>query len=438
MLKSEVIEKNIPRTGGTYDVIVVGSGSAGLGAALAAAHNGAKTLLLEGRSFFGGIGAVALWMPFNRLFLDGGSRGGVHEIFANKIRSYGRDAYVEGRHWNADADGLDIHPEYTRLAIFELLEEAGCHYRLYSPVTDVVMEGNKITGVVVSAKEGRQVFNAKVFVDATGDGDVAYYAGAEYMKGREEDGLHMSVTLTFALANTDEDRIINYWMDNMDELKEIVRQAAKEGYVTAKWYAFDRTTIPGVVSVNNGGPADVGNIDATVTQELTLVERFGIKVAVDFVRLARDKKIPGLENCYLMRVGSNVAVRDTRRIVGDYILTEEDARKGTKFDDVVSRKYGKIDAPGAEIKNDTMVSGFGYPYRSLIVKGIENLYVAGRCGSATFYGHAAGKSMGNMMGLGQAAGAAAALCSKKNIAPRQLDVKELQSLLISMGVKLFD
>lgn len=436
MLSRKSIETIVPRNGEQYDVIVVGSGSAGIGAALASAFNGAKTLLLEGRSSLGGTGAVALWMAFNRVLLNGQTRGGIHDMFANKVKSFGSDAFVEGRNWNADADGYDIHPEYMRLAVFELLEEVGCHYRLYSPVTDVIMDDKKVKSVVVSGKEGRQVFDAKVFIDATGDGDVAFFAGAEYMEGREEDGLHMSVSLVFALANVDENKIIDYWMNHTNELAGIVKQAKTEGYCTANWYSFDRTTIPGVVSINNGGPSEVGNINAASTQELTIVERFGLEVAIDFVRLARDKKIPGLEKCHLMRVGANAAVRDTRRIVGDYVLTEEDARNGPEFEDIVSRKYGQIDSPGVHQDDVIVKSGFAYPYRSLIVKGIDNLYVAGRCGSATFWGHAAGKSMGNMMGLGQAAGVAAALCSCNNITPRQICVKEIQSVLYNMGVRI--
>jgi hypothetical protein len=157
-------------------------------------------------------------------------------------------------------------------------------------------------------------------------------------------------------------------------------------------------------------------------------------VAVDFVRLARAKRIPGLEHCYLMRVGAAVGVRDTRRIVGDYVVTVEDARTAPDFPDVIARKYGVIDANQLYIGE--MKSGFGYPYRSLLPKGIENLLIAGRCGSATFLGHAAGKSMGNMMALGQAAGVAAALSAARSVPPRQLGVALIQTTLRQWGVGL--
>jgi len=296
------------------------------------------------------------------------------------------------------------------------------------------MEDDSVTGVVCTYKGRQHTFTAKVIVDASGDGDVATFAGAEMVEGREEDGRHMPVSLVFALANVDTERFFAFLKDEREQYKVILDEAVDTGYAIAAWYSFDRTTIPGVVNVNNGAWRDVGNIDATQPGELTVAERAGIQVAVDFVKLAREKQIPGLEDCHLARAGANVGVRDTRRLVGAYVLTVEDARTGPAFEDAVARKYGAIDANQLFIGE--MHSGFGYPYRSLLPTNVENLLVAGRCGSATFLGHAAGKSMGNMMDVGQAAGVAAALCSADGVAPRQLDVAKLQATLRGMGVKL--
>jgi hypothetical protein len=271
-------------------------------------------------------------------------------------------------------------------------------------------------------------------VDATGDGDVAYRAGADMMVGREEDGRHMPVSLVFAIANADVERALTFKSEQGAAWNALIQEAASEGYHTAAWYSLDRTTIPGVLNVNNGAYVELGNVDGTKSAELTVAERLGVRVAVDFVRLAREKGIPGLEDCYLVRTGAHVGVRDTRRIVGEYVLTVEDAREGAEFEDVVARKYGAIDANQLFIGE--MHSGFAYPYRSLLPVRIENLLAAGRCGSATFLGHAAGKSMGNMMALGQAAGTAAALCAAQGVTPRELDVAQLQSVLRAMGAQL--
>ena len=434
MFSDSSFREKIPAQGDRFQVIVAGGGPAGLGAALASARMGACTLLLEARSFFGGVAAVALWMPMNRMLLEGGRRGGVHDMLVAKLTAYGADAWTPGRDNWINGDGIDVHPEYLRMAAFETLEEAGCHYRLYSPVSDVIMEGDRVAGVVVAAKEGPQTFLADVVVDATGDGDVAYHAGADMVQGREEDGRFMPVSLVFAVANVDTDRLIAYADAHPGELDAIYAQAHEAGFAVAGWYAYDRTTVPGVVNINNGGWRGAGNIDGTRSGDLTLAERMGMQIATDFIRLARLYRIPGLEQCHPVRAGAAVGVRDTRRIVGEYVVTVEDARCGAEFPDVIARKYGAIDAN--QLYTGPMQSGFAYPYRALLPKRIEGLLVAGRCGSATFLGHAAGKSMGNMMALGQAAGVAAALCAQSGLTPRALPVSRVQEALEAMGVRL--
>ncbi|MBT3272961.1 MAG: FAD-dependent oxidoreductase [Spirochaetales bacterium] len=433
MRSKKNLSELMPAPGDSFDVIVAGGGPAGLGAAAASAKQGAKTLLLEARAFPGGVSPLAPWMPINRLFLNGGSRG-VHQLFTDALAEYEADAAIPGRINKIDGDNLNTHPEYFKLAACRVLEDLGCSYRFHSQVTGVTKDGQSIQGVQVGGKRGIEEFFAHAIVDATGDADVAFFAGADMVTGRETDGGLMFVSLCFALANCDVEAFYA-----SDGWRNTVSEAACTGkYRMARWYGPNRTTIPGVIGINNGGPVDAGDIDATDAAALTLVERMGLEVALDFVRIARDFQIPGLGECHLMRTGAAAAVRETRRIVGDYVLTLEDCCEGVEFDDLVARRYGAVDPAGADsTKGIEMVSGHSYPYRSMLPKGIEGLLVAGRCASTTHMGQTAGKSMGNMMDLGQAAGVAAALAARRRITPRALEVSIIQKALVDMGVPLF-
>lgn len=440
MLNRADVERFIPKDGDTFDVIVAGGGPAGIGAALAASMNGAKTLILENRAFFGGVAGVSGWMPINRLLLNGKSRGGAHELFVNKLRSMGPDACREGKVSWVDADGLHVHPDYLRLAVLELMEENNIQYCLHSPVTGAEMDGNRVVKVVCDGKYGKHTYGAKAFVDATGDGDVAFYAGASFLKGRENDGMFMPVTVGFVLGNVDEDRLFTA-LETMGykEYTDKIKEGANDGYSVSMFYSFDKSTVPGVVSVNNGGQRDIGIIDATDIRDVNVSERTGLQVAMDFVKIVREKKLPGLENCYLIRTGPDLGIRETRRIVGDYVMTMEDAQQGREFEDVVARRYGTCDPGGLQEDKEyhgTIKSGHAYPYRCMLPKGVEGLLVAGRCASLTHLGLTVCKSMGNMMAVGQAAGVAAALSAQAGITPRQLDYHLIQDALKKMNVEL--
>lgn len=477
-LTRQELDAHIPTGDADYDVIVCGGGLAGMGAALASAACGARTLLLESRGYLGGIGTICLWMPINHLYRPGRhdparwrlnpprtSRGGVIERLVQKIESLGPDAgnrCCVGRN-GSDAGGIAVHPDYFRVACYEVLEEAGCHYRLYSPIHGVLKEGDRVNGVVAGCKEGRREYRARVVIDTTGDADVAHLAGVQTQKGRGPGGLMMPVTLTFVLGGVHYQRLYafkpNIHLPNKDITRKtpaeleaeyrknpatvtsdddtfyaIVEEARKQGYFTAMWYAFTVTTLPDVVSVNNGGPYNAGNIDGTNSGDLTFAERYGAKIATDFVRIAHQWQIPGLERCWLMRTAPEVAVRQTRRILGDYVLTGDDLRAGTEFPDTVARNLdGVIDTVyyHGQSKQNTAI-----PYRCLLPKGVEGMLVAGRCFSGNEEGGGGCRGMGTMMGMGQAAGVAAALAAKHGVTPRQINAREIQGALAQMGVRL--
>jgi hypothetical protein len=441
LLTRNQVESFIPNSREEFDVIVCGGGPAGIGAALAARHCGVKTLVLEAESTFGGVAMMGMWMPFNRIVLDGvtalgGKRGGVFDKFVAAIKKYGPEAASNYRHPVTDQrGGFNIHPEYLRLAVFDLFEAAGCKYRLYSPVFGVEKLGDSVIGVKVTTKDGKlETFKGKVIIDCTGDGDVSFYAGVETMKGREEDGRFLPPSLLWALSGVDTKKFFEYRWEHEDEYKAMLEEYKAEGNQTSSWFYFEECSVPNTINVNNGGVQEAGNVDMTSERDMTMIERLGIQMVMDFNNFVRRKKVPGLENAYLMRAGARVAVRDTRRIVGEYLITHDDAIKGTEFDDIVSRKYGFVDAVGYFV--DDMVSGHAYPYRCLVPKNVNGLLVAGRCAAATHLGFASGRGMGENMGMGQAAGVAAAVSIDQGVQPRDVNVKKVQEIIRATGVRL--
>lgn len=432
-----------------WDLIVCGSGPAGIGAAVAAAKLGKEVLLLEAQGQPGGTIAAVPFMPVNRLRTSGKVRSAVHEDFAKHLERYNGIGAYPGPENKIDGDGIRPHPEYAELAIYDLLEDNGVTLKLFSPVMDAEKEGGHLTCVIVREKRGLVHYRALRYIDATGDGDLAAAAGCNFMFGKEDEAtdgstpfnhepmtdlpkdapVHMPITLGFSMCGIDLDAFFG-WLeqDHYGAFGRIVREADEKGYYTAAWYGFSRGTNPGQVGVNNGGYAHQKlTTNGLDSGEMTAVRRMGVRVAADLPRILRDYKVPGCENAALERTGGILGVRDTRRIEGEYILTFADSQHSREFPDTVARKYGAIDANQLFI--GTMASGFAYPFRSLIAKGFDNLLIAGRCGSATFLGHSAGKSMGNMMALGIAAGVGAALSADAGCKPLDLDPVLLRKTL---------
>lgn len=422
-MNRQLIEDRIPYGGEAYEVIVVGGGVAGFGAALASAMMGAKTLLLEAHNFLGGIAASSLWMPLNRMLLHGVPRGGVPAALLEQLKSYGSVAWRIGKITRWEADNIASQPEYLNLAMFELLEKYHCDYRLNSQVVGAVVEDDTVKQIKVGTKYGTDTFTAKVFIDCSGDGDLCYYAGAKTQIGDDETGWTMPATLGFSLAGVDEESLFAFYEGNSEAFEEkmhtVIAQADTDGYVVSNWYAFDRTTIPGIASVNNGGWNKVTQIHAEQMHDLTFLQRVGIRLAVDFVDVAKRYHIPGLENCYLDRVGAAVSIRETRVVAGDYVMQFENVQQGTRFDKPIAHRYGYY-GRGIGGKRPLVHSGHEIPLEALFVSKLNRLLVAGRCGSFSHKALPAGKSMGNMMMIGQAAGIVAALSNRLNLDPRKV------------------
>jgi ribulose 1,5-bisphosphate synthetase/thiazole synthase len=404
------------------DVLVVGGGPAGIGAALASARKGARTLLIENHAFLGGIGSFCLGMPINQMRPGGRPRSNIHELVIEKLLNYGDLAVRIGQHQ------LWCNVEYLKVALLDALDDAGCKYLVHTRAVDTLVEKNRVVGVVIATKQGLATIHAKVVVDCSGDADVAFFAGAETMK--EEDSLS-PMTLCLNVTNVDMDKARRFVHDGkMRSSVELARK--KYGRIPGGW-SLDDFPSTNCFNINHAGTKVHGVLDATDPEQLTKAECFSRRQVLEMVAAMREFGGETLKDIELIAAGPQIGVRETRRVKGLYILTEEDAKKGGKFDDVIAWRSGYLDI--GFIRFETMKI-HDVPYRSILPEKIDGLLVAGRCISATHVAASAGKSMGNCMATGHAAGLAAAMAAQKGILARELKVRELQDALRADGVDL--
>ncbi|MCY2955223.1 MAG: FAD-dependent oxidoreductase [Planctomycetota bacterium] len=402
------------------DVLVVGGGPAGIGAAIGAARNGAKTLLVENHSFFGGVAAWALGMPINQVRPDGKPRSIVHELLVKKLEAYGEPAVRFGKH------ELWCNVEYLKVAVLDALEEVGCRYLVHVRAADAIVENNRIVAVVVATKQGLKTIQAKAVVDCTGDADVAYYAGAETMIDPES---LMPMTLSLALTNIDRAKV------KYSDVRDAIHKArAKYPLIPSGFLEINQIAHSGSWYINHAGTADMGRVDATDIHQRTKAEASSRRQAIQMVQAVRESNNPDLQRIKWIGTGPQVSVRETRRVKGIYVLTEDDAMSGRTFDDAIAWRSGFLDPGGQKGAKFVKMQVHDVPYRAIVPEKLEGLLMAGRCISATHVAAAAGKSMGNCMATGHAAGLAAAISAKKGIVPREVNLRELRDALQADGV----
>ena len=416
--KHEVLE--------SVDVLVVGGGPAGIGAALGAARKGAHTMIIENQSFFGGVAAWMMGMMINEIRPKGQPRSLVHEQLISKIAAYGDQAIRFGHH------EIWCNVEYLKVGVLDALEETGCRYLLQVGAVDAVVKNNRITGVIIGTKRGLKEICAKVVVDCTGDADVAYFAGAETMT--DPDDL-MPQTLGLLLSNFDEEKLPP--SDVRKRIQDRIHDSQEEyplnpsGFVDVRRMANSQSWY-----VNHAGTADLGAIDVTDPYKYTRVASFSSRQAIQMIRSIRSSGDPGLEQLELVGTGPRVSVRETRRVKGLYVITEEDAFSGRVFEDSIAWRSGYLDLGGQKNRKGGKMMVHDVPYRSILPEKLDGLLMAGRCISTNHMAAAAGKSMGNCMATGHAAGLAAALSAQKNIMPREINVPQLQVAIRADGVDL--
>lgn len=400
------------------DVLIVGGGPAGIGAALGAARMGVSTLLIEGCAFFGGVAAWSLGMPINQMRPEGKPRSQIHELLIGKLLAYGDQAAYLGQHQ------LYCNVEYLKVAVLDALDEAGCKYLVHSSAVDAMVEGNRVIGVTVGTKQGLASIRAKVVVDCTGDADVAYFAGAETMMETSEP--RMPNTLLLAMANVPPERA------RRADMKKMADARGKYPLIPKGW-GLHTVSNCHYYWINHTGTRDIGQFDMTDPVQRSQAECVSRRQVLQMTQAMREFGGEELRDIELVAAGPQIAVRETRRVKGAYILTEEDAAGGRTFEDAIAWRSGYLDLMGYKF---TKMMIHDVPYRAIVPEKIDGLLTAGRCISATHVAMAAGKSMGNCMATGHAAGLAAVLSVRQGIQPRELKVAQLQDALRKDGVDL--
>lgn len=442
----------------TYDVIVAGGGSGGAPAAVAAARQGARTLLIDRNAYLGGTATGGMmsvfWTPSDTF------SGYMAEVLDKLLR---RRAAQTGA-------VVPYDPQALKEIFLNDVIDAGADLLLYTWIVDAIVEDGVIRGVVVENKSGRQAILGHVIVDATADGDVAAAAGARFQKGRA-DGAMRPVTVLFRLGNVDVPALVAYAQANPDQFIrdthvnftnsaegklrlagffDLVKRARDAGeldkechYLRVEFADFERK----MVLINT---VRVYGIDGTDGWDLTRGE-IACRRQMDGLIAFMKRDVPGFANAFLVDSSTNLGVRETRHVIGEHVLDYDDVLTSRQFDDVVATNsshlpHGKeMHSPDANEGGETDDANrhdewplltHEIPLRSLVVKDVRNLLVAGRCISATHEADRMTRNIAPCVMTGQVAGTAAALAAKARMSLAVLDVRAVQTALVAQGVNL--
>jgi hypothetical protein len=437
-------------------VLVIGGGTAGTTAALAAARTGARTLVVERGGFLGGTGTAGLMclytIPYDRVY------GLCREIVDGMAEQGGA---VRGPVIPFDAES------FKQVALAKL-RAAGVQLLFYTWTAGTLVEGGKVRGVVIENKSGRQAVLADVVIDASGDGDVAINAGARYVTGREQDGKMRPMTIVFRMGPVDVRKIAAYRQEHPKDFSPdpghnvldldagIVRL---DGFFSLMRAGRDRALIDRNMHYLRvyGIARELGNlyvntvriygVDGTSAADLTRAQQESMEQIQALVKFVQAE-IPGFAQASVLETAVAIGVRETRRIVGDYLLSIEDCEKARRFPDAISTSIVHM-VPGVEIHspdggegdaNDPYVAGlvlpfneFSVPLRCLLPQSLEGILVAGRCISTTHEADGWTRSMPIMMQVGQGAGTVAAIAVREGVEPRRVEMAKVHAALREQG-----
>jgi hypothetical protein len=427
----------------TADVVVVGSGSAGSTAAIAAARAGARTLLIEKLPFLGGSSTAVLDTFYG--FFTPGSRarkvvGGVPDDVVAGLRALG--PVVERPNTYGAGTGITYHPEHLKVTWERLTQDAGVVVLLHAFLQGAVVRDGRVEELLVATKAGLGRIAGRAFIDASGDADLCFHAGFGHETAGELDPAQ-TLTTTFRLVNVD---MAARRTVTREGLHERMADAASSGdYDLPRREGSDHITpIEGMTAtvmtrVESTRREGERLVTATDPWFLTQAEIAGRRQALEYTRFLVDR-VPGYAAASLAGLSTQIGVRETRRVYGEARLTRDDVLGARRFPDEIGLcgapiedHHGGADTHWAYLPDGEVV---GIPYRTLVVRDAANVLVAGRCFSATHDAHASVRSMAQCMAMGHAAGTAAALAIARSIDPRDLPVDTLRDRLRRDGAIL--
>lgn len=449
-----------------YDVVVVGGGAAGVAASMAAAKNGAKVLLVEAGPMIGG--EMLSGLPIDGCLSTRGEWvvGGIaRELFdeCDRLGGYVGHFYDWRTIWVVCTD-----PEIMKLAVVNSVRKAGVDMLLYTFAEDVVLRDGEVTGVVLLNKNQRTLVRAKVFIDASGDGDLAKLAGAPYETGNGS-GQFQPVSLVFRMQGVDFGRLLNFVAEEPDNVAaaenpyyadipraEQIRRLVAQGYPKVFFVAngplirraiadgdLHATALIGIGPVSMKrreiycNTTRIADVDATRTDQLSRA----LPDLMDQVWASSGflaKRVPGFETAQFSGIAPRIGIRETRRIMGDYVLTADDVLEGRKREDGVAKGAHHIDVHGSgtnQLRRPIADGGsYDIPYGSLVARNVQNVLLAGRNFSATREAHGSARVMGTCMAMGQAVGTAAAMVCENGLPNvRDVPVPDLRARLKAQG-----
>ncbi len=424
------------------DVFVAGGGPAGVAAALAAARQGASVLMVEGTACFGGMGTSGLVPAFMQFadgvnFLAGGIGREIYDRLWNARGVSPEDVYESPR------ATLSIHAETLKRVYDEMVTSSGVDYAFMTQMVDVIAADGQVQAVVCSGKSGMYAVRARVYVDGTGDGDLAVWAGAAFEKGDSE-GKMMAGTLGSLWGAVDWEAV----RDAEERAEDELPSAFDDNIFTVE----DRH-LPGMWRVGRtlagGNLGHTFGVDGTDERSLTEALVYGRKLLTEYERFYREY-MSGYDGIEMVSTGALLGIRETRRIVGDYQLVLDDFRNRAVFPDEIGRYSYPVDVHASDPSPEAFAKlmdglhslrlgwgeSYGIPYRTLTPKGLSNVLVAGRCISSDRSMQGSVRVMPGCYITGQAAGVAAALAADQRQDVHEVDVTELQSQLKDMGAFL--